>query len=158
MYKEVTLAFMASFELSFSSIHSGTHNEVTFFAHGKYHTMSIIEFIKGMGTYTNEEIDSPKFHALPIDLPRGVVLNTFWREILMELTFRPCKSRGSSFRMLSHRVLHYILVRSMNPRLESSGVVAEIDMLPLYSIINQYKVNVGVILTFAFRHQASDSG
>lgn len=61
-------------------------------------------------------------------------------------------------KITSTRAFHYMLVRTIHGKLESTGAVSEHDLLPLYSILSNYPINVGIITIFGIRKQTLDPG
>lgn len=59
-------------------------------------------------------------------------------------------------RTTSVRVFHILLVRTIYGKRESPGAVGENDLIPLYSIIKGYLVNVDVLAAFGVRQQMFD--
>ena len=48
------------------------------------------------------------------------------------------------------------LVRTIYRKLDSPGVISKHDLLPLYSVMKNFKVNVGVLAAFGIHRLAFD--
>ncbi|KAD7117323.1 hypothetical protein E3N88_04591 [Mikania micrantha] len=119
---------------------------VDFPSGGRWRRLSVAQFAKRMGLYTEGELDSEIFDGLH-DFEDEIEKATFWAEVA-EGVYDPRRAKATKLRDPLHRFIHRILVSTIMQRDDSLGNVPTRDLFCLYCLIRGIHCNIAHCLAY----------
>lgn len=155
-YKELTLDFLASFDLKRRLIDFHRDDTIQFQAFGNIHKMSLTKFAIHFGLYDEAFTQTPEYNTLLIERPADEPMETCWSRLSTSGDYDPRRTKATSLRSPSLRYIHYLLSHILTGKRDSTGVVSRKDFDYLLSVVNGFRLHLGYQIAIAMHHQATD--
>ena len=85
--------------------------------------------------------------------PSELNVSIIWRRYSTKSNYDSSLSRGSHLTRASYRILHSLLAHSVYGRIHAIGMVSQLELYAMWSMISGTRANLGVELAFAIRQQ-----
>ena len=123
---------------------------MTFQALGEVHTIELSHIGYFLGLRDEAEPDEELTNSWPEEMSA----EKMWFQMIhpKKTDFVPSKSLASAFQAVEHKLLHHILAHIICCKKTSHSKVTSFDMFYLYSMICDYKIDIGVeVANFIYR-------
>ncbi|VFQ87105.1 unnamed protein product [Cuscuta campestris] len=154
---ELTIEFLCTYEC----LHGGRpikdaadvrpDSTLKFSLSGRAFTLSIAEFGRHLGIYTEEEARSLVFAALPYSLPSEFSLEQFWRQHSLSTTpFNKNTAHTCQWRSSAWRILCFVLSHGLFGRPTNSNRIGMKDIYFFWSVAERVQVNLAIFMAQFF--------
>ncbi|VFQ79207.1 unnamed protein product [Cuscuta campestris] len=154
---ELTIEFLCTYQC----LHGGRpikdaadvrpDSTLTFSLSGRAFTLSMAEFGRHLGIYTEEEARSLVFAALPYSLPSEFSLEQFWRQHFLSTTpFNKNTAHTCQWRSSAWRILSFVLSHGLFGRPTNSNRIGMKDIYFFWSLAERVQVNLAIFMAQFF--------
>lgn len=135
VHHDLTMEFLASFNFDRSHSKFDKKDTIQFWAFGQYHGMTLTHLSILLGLYDSDFVHMEEYAQFSIDYLPGLTLARVFRAIRDDCQFKPGQFKATSLTRSFDRYIHAILSRSLIRHHDSTGVLSQLDLLYLNSMI-----------------------